>query len=75
MLWKYALVFLGSFLVDLIPVMGPPAWIVMVFLQVRFDLNVWAVLLIGVPGSALGRYCMSVYIPKISDKILKARKE
>ncbi|WP_297922263.1 hypothetical protein [uncultured Agitococcus sp.] len=70
----YALVFLASFLVDLIPFVGPPAWTVMVFFQMRFDLNIWIVLVTGVLGSALGRYILSLYIPFFSDKVLKPSK-
>ena len=70
----YAVVFFASLAVDLIPVIGPPAWTVMVFLLVRFDLNPWGVLLTGVPGSALGRYLMSLYISKASGKLLKPGK-
>lgn len=70
----YLVVFLAAFAVDLIPVIGPPAWTVMIFLQVKFDLNIWGVLCAGVPGSALGRYVLSLYIPKVSSKIIKRRK-
>ncbi len=75
MWWAYLLVFVASFLVDLIPVFGPPAWSAMLFFVAKFDLNIWMVLAVGVPASALGRYVMSLYIPKISDKILKREKK
>jgi membrane protein DedA with SNARE-associated domain len=55
----YFLVFIGSLLVDLIPFVGPPAWTVMVFFQMRYDLNIWAVIVTGVIGSAIGRYLLS----------------
>jgi membrane protein DedA with SNARE-associated domain len=73
-MWYYILVFLSSFIVDLIPVAGPPAWTVMVFFQMRYHLNVWAVLVIGVIGSTLGRYLLSLYIPWLSARYLKAQK-
>ena len=73
-MWLYLLVFFSALAVDLIPVIGPPAWTVMVFLLMKFDLNPWGVLAAGVPGSALGRYLLSLYIPKISSKFLKRRK-
>ena len=66
----YLLVFIASFLVDVIPFIGPPAWTVMVFLQIRYDLNIWVVLVIGVIASALGRYVYSKYIPLLSDKFV-----
>ena len=73
-MWLYLVVFLSALAVDLVPVIGPPAWTVMVFLLMKFDLNPWGVLAVGVPGSALGRYLLSLYIPKISSKFLKPRK-
>src|ERR1043166_280082 len=73
-MWIYLVVFLASCLVDLIPVIGPPAWSVMIFFQVKFDLNVWLVLAFGIPGSTLGRYLMSLYVPEVADKIIKRRK-
>jgi membrane protein DedA with SNARE-associated domain len=73
-MWLYLVVFLSALAVDLIPVAGPPAWTVMVFLLMKFDLNPWGVLAAGVPGSALGRFLLSLYIPKVSSKFLKRRK-
>lgn len=46
----------------------------MVACQLYFNLNIWAVLAIGVPGSALGRYIYSKYIPVLSNKIIKEDK-
>jgi membrane protein YqaA with SNARE-associated domain len=71
----YPVVFLAALGVDLIPVFAPPAWTVMVVLLVKFDLNPWIVLFVGVTGSALGRYVFSLYIPKVSGKLIKRRKD
>jgi membrane protein DedA with SNARE-associated domain len=71
----YLLVFLGSLGVDLIPVVAPPAWTIMAFLLVKYHLNPWGVLAAGVPGSALGRYFFSLYIPKFSDKVVARQKK
>ena len=70
----YLAVFLASFAVDLIPVIGPPAWTVMLFFQSKFDLNIWLVLVVGVIGSALGRFGLSLYIPKVSNRLIKRHK-
>ena len=74
-MWMYPVVFLAALGVDLIPVFAPPAWTVMVLLLVKFDLNPWVVLFAGVTGSALGRYIFSLYIPKVSGKLIKRRKD
>jgi membrane protein DedA with SNARE-associated domain len=72
----YLIVFVASFIVDLIPAFGPPAWSVMVFMQVKFGLKIWWVLLVGVLGSTVGRYMLSRYIvPVLSDKLLKKQKK
>lgn len=70
----YFIVFFASMVVDLVPFIGPPAWAVMVLLQVKFHLDIWAVLIAGVSGSTLGRYLYSLYIPLISDKFISQEK-
>jgi membrane protein YqaA with SNARE-associated domain len=70
----YFFVFVASLLVDIVPFIGPPAWTVMVFFQVKFGLNVWVVLVIGVTGSAIGRYLYSGYIHRLSDHFIRAQK-
>ena len=74
MWWHYVLVFLSSLLFDIVPFPFAPAFTVMVFLQILFDLNVWAVIVIGVAGSVLGRYILLLYAPLMADKILKQSK-
>ena len=71
----YVVVFLGSLAVDLIPVVAPPAWTLMAFLLVKYHLNPWLVLAVGVPGSALGRYLFSLYILKFSNQVIASRKK
>jgi membrane protein YqaA with SNARE-associated domain len=70
----YLVVFLSALAVDLIPILAPPAWTMMVFLMMKFDLDPWGVLLVGVPGSTLGRYIYSLYVVKLSDQFLKRHK-
>lgn len=72
MWWHYLLVFLGTVLFDIVPFPFAPAFTIMVFLQIIFDLNVWAVLVIGVLGSVLGRYILLLYAPLLANKYLKA---
>lgn len=70
----YLLVFVAAFLVDVIPFIGPPAWTVMVFFQVRYQLNIWMLLFFGVTGSAIGRYYYSVYVKWLSNRFIKEEK-
>ncbi|WP_240034566.1 SNARE-associated domain-containing protein [Flavobacterium silvisoli] len=74
MWWYYFLVFAGAFLFDVVPIPFPPALTIMVPLQIMYDLNAWWVTVIGVAGSILGRYVLTLYIPLLSEKIFKAKK-
>ena len=47
-------------IVDIVPLPLPPAFVVMIFLQIEFNLNVWLVIVIGVAGSILGRYILTL---------------
>ena len=46
----------------------------MVTLQILFDLNIWLVIIIGVAGSILGRYILTLYIPHLAGRIFKRAK-
>jgi membrane protein YqaA with SNARE-associated domain len=74
MWWHYLLIFIGSFLFDVVPIPFPPAFTIMVFLQIMFNLNIWWVIVIGVTGSILGRYILTLYIPFLAGKIFKKSK-
>lgn len=74
MWWHYFLVFLGSFVFDVVPIPFPPAFTIMLFLQLKYDLNIWLVIANGVIGSILGRYVLTLYIPQIATKLFKESK-
>lgn len=74
MWWHYVLVFVGALLFDIVPFPFLPAFTIMIFLQVVFHLKLWPVIIIGVAGSILGRYILSLYIPLISEKYFKPSK-
>jgi membrane protein YqaA with SNARE-associated domain len=74
MWWQYLLVFLGALLFDIVPFPFPPAFTIMVFLQILFKLNEWWVIIIGVAGSVLGRYILLLYAPVLAVKYLKESK-
>ena len=74
MWWHYIFVFLGALLFDIVPFPFPPAFTIMVFFQIIFQLNVWLVIIIGVSGSVLGRYIVLLYAPLMAKKYLKVSK-
>ena len=74
MWWQYCLVFLGALLFDIVPFPFLPAFTIMMFLQIYFHLNLWASIFIGVAGSILGRYILTLYIPYISNSYFKSDK-
>jgi len=76
MWWQYVLVFLGAVLMDITPLPLPPAFTIMILLQIKFGLSVWPVIVVGVTGSIVGRYILTLYIPVISDRIfIRAKNE
>jgi len=70
----YGVVFLAAFAVDVIPLIAPPAWTIAVILLVKFHLNPLIVLLLCASGSTMGRYLMSLYIPRFTGLFIKRRK-
>ena len=70
----YGVVFLAAFAVDVIPLIAPPAWTIAVFLLVKFHLNPFIVLILCASGSTLGRYLMSLYIPRFAGLFIKRYK-
>src|ERR1041384_6443909 len=74
MWWQYFLVFAGAFIVDVVPFPLPPAFTLMIFFQIKFDLHIWLVVFTGVAGSITGRYFLTLYISKISGRIFRKAK-
>lgn len=70
----YLAMFFAAVFADLLPVIGPPVWTIMVFMVVRFDLDPWWVLACGVPGSVLGRYGLSLYISRLLGRFIRRSK-
>ena len=75
MILYYLIVFVLSLMVDIIPFIGPPAWTVMAFCQIKFGLDVWWVLIAGVIGSCAGRYILAMYMPWLSAKMINQQKD
>jgi len=74
MIWLYVVVFLSSFVVDSIPLIAPSAWMVSLVLLIKFHLNPLLVVPLCVLGSTLGRYLMSLYIPRFASLLIKRHK-
>lgn len=74
MWWQYLLVFVGALIFDIVPFPFLPAFTIMLFFQIIFDLDVWLVIIIGVVGSVIGRYILLLYSPLIGNKYLKTSK-
>lgn len=75
MWWQYVLVFIGAFIFDVVPFPFPPAFTIMLLLQLTYNLEIWWVIPIGVVGSVLGRYVLTLYIPMISERFFNASKK
>jgi membrane protein DedA with SNARE-associated domain len=72
----YLLVFIGSLAVDCIPVFAPPAWMLMLYLMMKFQLQAPLVAVVGALGSVAGRMIYMTYIvPWIKDKTIARDKK
>lgn len=60
---------------DITPLPLPPAFTVMVLLQIMFGLPIWPVIIVGVIGSVIGRYVLTLYIAKISSWFFNEEKQ
>ena len=69
----YLAAFLCALAVDSIPFFSPPAWTILTVMIVKFKLDAWAVVALGTIGSTIGRWFLSFYIPKVSNKVLSSR--
>lgn len=59
---------------DVVPFPFPPAFTIMAFFQIVYGLDIWLVTIIGVLGSILGRYVLTLYIPFLAGRIFKEAK-
>jgi membrane protein YqaA with SNARE-associated domain len=72
----YLLVYFASVLVDCIPIFAPPAWMLMMLIMVKFNLNPWIVAAVGTAGTTSGRLIFSGFIvPWIGKKTLGTKKQ
>ena len=56
----YVTLFLLAFGVNLLPAFGPPTWSIIVLYGINGDQPLWALVLIGALGAALGRLLLAV---------------
>ena len=67
----YVAAFAAALLVDTIPVFAPPAWIILAFIIVKWKPNPWGIIAAGALGSVIGRYILTLYMPRVSGKIFR----
>jgi hypothetical protein len=69
-MWLYLLAFLSAVVVDSIPIFAPPAWPVLTFFVIYYDLNPFLVILLGVTGTTIGRLILTTYMPWIGHRLV-----
>ncbi|MFL9841419.1 VTT domain-containing protein [Sphingomonas sp. ST-64] len=77
----YLSLFLLAFGVNLLPAFGPPTWSIIVLYGINGDQPLWALVLIGAVGAALGRLALAIgarhfgkWLPRrMRDNIAAAR--
>ena len=72
----YVLLFLGCVAVDCIPIFAPPAWMLMLFMMIKFSMNSLLVVLIGTAGTVCGRIIFVTYVvPWLGKKTIGRKKD
>ena len=64
----YLAAFAAALLVDTIPVFAPPAWTILAFMIITWNMNPWGIIAAGAFGSVIGRYILTLYMPHVSTK-------
>ena len=67
----YLAAFAAALLVDTLPVFAPPAWTILAFMIIKWNLNPWGIIATGALGSVIGRYILTLYMPHVSAKIFR----
>src|SRR4029450_10071184 len=67
----YLPAFVSAPLVDTVPVFAPPAWTILAFIIVKWKPNPWGIIAAGAAGSVIGRYLLTLYMPRVSAKIFR----
>ena len=67
----YLAAFVTALLVDTIPVFAPPAWTILALIIVKWKPNPWGIIAAGAIGSVIGRYILTLYMPRVSAKIFR----
>jgi len=63
------------FAVNLMPVLGPPTWAVLILLMLNWDLNAAALVVLGAIGAGSGRYVLALASRALRHKIGERRRE
>src|SRR5215211_1125550 len=69
----YLAAFAAALLVDTVPVFAPPAWTILAFIIVKWKPNPWGIIAAGAIGSVIGRYILTLYMPRVSGRIFRRR--
>jgi hypothetical protein len=66
----YLLAFAAAAALDSFPAFVPPSWLALVYLQVRYGLDLPLTTVAGVAGSAAGRLILSSYVHRAAEVVL-----
>jgi membrane protein YqaA with SNARE-associated domain len=67
----YVAAFAAALLVDTVPVFAPPAWTILAFIIVKWKPNPWGIIAAGAIGSVIGRYILTLYMPRLSARLFR----
>lgn len=69
----YLGVFFAALAVDTVPVFSPPVWTLILLGVVYWKIDPWLGSVAGALGSTVGRWLLSLYIPRLTGRFFNAR--
>jgi len=69
------IVFITVFVANMLPIFGPPTWMVLSIFTLTYNLPLFEVVILGAIASTSGRFILASYISPLSDRFLPRKQK
>jgi len=74
-MFEWITVFVTVLVANLLPIFGPPTWMILSIFAVTYNLPVLEIVVLGAVASSLGRFVLASYVRPISDRYLPRKQK
>lgn len=74
-MFEYLIVFCIVFIANVLPIFGPPTWMILSVLAITYDLPLLEIVIVGAIASSLGRYVLAKYVGVLSERYLPKKQK